>query len=324
VSERDVTRVERPRIGISACLLGDEVRFDGGHKRDSFLTDVLGPHVEWVRVCPEVEVGMGTPRETLRLVREKEGAVRMVTTRSGVDHTASMERWSRRRLQELAQEDLSGYVLKKDSPSCGMERVKVFGPGAMPQRDGRGLFAAALLERFPTLPVEEEGRLCDPLLRENFIERVFAYRRLRRLFAPRWTLGGLVAFHTAHKMALLAHSTTNYNELGQIVAAASGMPREELRDRYESLFMSTLRIVATPKRHTNVLMHMAGHLKKLVDPVSKAELVATIDEYRRGLVPLVVPLTLIRHYVRIHNIAYLSGQTYLEPHPRELMLRNRV
>ena len=305
MSEQDVSRVERPRIGISACLLGDEVRFDGGHKRDSFLTDVLGPHVEWVRVCPEVEVGMGTPRETLRLVRDKEGPVRMITTRTGVDHTDAMERWSRRRLQELAQEDLSGYVLKKDSPSCGMERVKVFGPAAMPQRDGRGIFAAALLERFPTLPVEEEGRLCDPLLRENFIERVFAYQRLRRFFAPRWTVGGLVAFHTAHKMTLLAHSTANYNRLGQLVATASSMPRDNLRSEYEALFMATLRIVATAKRHTNALMHMAGHLKKLLDPVSKAELVETIDEYRRGLVPLVVPLTLLRHYVRIHAIAYL-------------------
>ena len=323
MSERTDTRVERPCIGISACLLGDEVRFDGGHKRDPFLTDVLGPHVEWIRVCPEVEVGMGTPRETLRLVRDGNGPVRMVTTRTGVDHTDAMERWSARRLGELAGENLSGYVLKKDSPSCGMERVKVFG-GGMPHRTGRGIYAAALLERFPNLPVEEEGRLSDPVLRENFIERVFAYQRLRRFFAPRWTVGGLVAFHTAHKMTLLSHSITSYQRLGQLVAAAARTAREALRSDYESQFMSTLRIPATPRRHTNVLMHMAGHLKKVLDPESKAELIATIDEYRRELVPLIVPLTLLRHHVRVHEVTYLSGQTYLEPHPRELMLRNRV
>jgi uncharacterized protein YbgA (DUF1722 family)/uncharacterized protein YbbK (DUF523 family) len=315
---------DRPRIGISACLLGDEVRFDGGHKRDPFLTDVLAPHVEWVRVCPEVEVGMGTPRETLRLVRGAGGSVRMLTTRSGIDHTESMKRWARVRVDRLASEDLSGYVLKKDSPSCGMERVKVFAGSGMPQRNGRGLFADVLLTRFPSLPVEEEGRLSDPRLRENFIERVFAYRRLRHLFERRWTTDALVAFHTAHKMSLLAHSPVAYNRLGQLVASASIMSRKQLRDEYERGFMRALAIVATVKRHTNVLMHMAGHLEKKMDASSKVELVSCIEEYRRGLVPLVVPLTLVRHYVRVHDVAYLAGQTYLEPHPRELMLRNRV
>lgn len=318
------TADDRPRIGISPCLLGDEVRFDGGHKRDPFLTDVLSPHVEWVRVCPEVEVGMGMPRETLRLVREGDGAVRMVTTRSGRDWTAEMVRWSRTRLEELAKEDLSGYVLKKDSPSCGMERVKMYGGAGMAQRSGRGLFAEALLARFPDLPVEEEGRLSDPRLRENFIERVFAYRRLRRLFRGRWTVGTLVAFHTAHKMSLLARSTVAYTAMGRLVAAAAGMPRQRVRDEYAGAFMRTLSVVATTRRHTNVLMHMAGHLKTLLDTASKQELLGCIDEYRRGLVPLVVPLTLIRHHVRVHGVAYLAGQTYLEPHPRELMLRNRV
>ena len=315
---------DRPRIGISACLLGDEVRFDGGHKRDPFLTDVLGGHVEWVRVCPEVEVGMGTPRETLRLVRGDDGRVRMLTTRTGVDHTDSMTGWAARRLKQLAQEDLSGYVLKKDSPSCGMERVKVFSASGMPERNGRGIYAEALLARFPNLPIEEEGRLSDPRLRENFIERVFAYRRLRAFFQGRWTPGGLVSFHTAHKMSLLAHSPAAYTALGRMVAGAGDLPRVQLRERYEHDFMQTMRIVSTPRRHTNVLMHMAGHLKRLVDPPSKAELMTCIDEYRRGLVPLVVPLTLLRHYVRLHGVAYLANQTYLEPHPRELMLRNRV
>jgi uncharacterized protein YbgA (DUF1722 family)/uncharacterized protein YbbK (DUF523 family) len=324
VTEPD-TPVERSpiRIGISACLLGDQVRFDGGHKRDHFLSDTLGPFVEWVRVCPEVELGLGTPRETLRLV-SVDGTLRMITTRTNVDHTDGMNRWAKRRTAELAGEHLSGYVLKKDSPSCGMERVKVYGAGALPERSGRGLFASALMTRFPNLPVEEEGRLSDPRLRENFIERVFAYRRLTDLFKGRWSPRDLVTFQTAHKMSLLAHSTIAYRQLGRLVAAAGAVPKRELRDAYEALFMSTMSRVATPARHTNVLMHMAGHLKRILDADSRRELFDAIDEYRRGLVPLVVPLTLLRHYVRLHRVAYLAGQTYLEPHPRELMLRNHV
>ena len=319
------------RIGISACLLGQEVRFDGGHKRDQFLTTVLGPHVEFVPVCPEVEMGLGTPRETLRLVRDG-GSLRMVTTRTNIDHTDSMTRWAAGRLEALASEDLSGYVLKKDSPSCGMERVKTWATvqhgatltGGAPARDGQGLFAAALLTRFPLLPVEEEGRLADARLRENFIERVFAYRRVRDLFTARWTPSAVVRFHTAHKMSLLAHSTVAYNQLGRLVAAAGKMPRAELQRQYEAGFMKTLKLPATRARHANVLQHMAGHLKKLVDESSRSELASCIEEYRKGLVPLIVPITLLRHHVRIHGVEYLAGQMYLEPHPRELMLRNHV
>ena len=315
--------MELIKIGISSCLLGQEVRFDGGHKRDQFLTTILGPQVEFVPVCPEVEMGLGTPRETLRLVRA-ETRLRMVTTRSGIDHTDGMQAWAAGRLDELASADLCGYVLKKDSPSCGMERVKTYGGAGGAVRDGRGIYATALMERYPLLPVEEEGRLSDARLRENFIERVFAYRRVKNLFSGRWTSGTLVNFHTAHKMSLLAHSTPRYNELGQLVARAGSLSRGELRTEYERVFMDTLKILATRQRHTNVLHHMAGHLKKVVDAPSRAELAACIDEYRNGLVPLIVPITLIRHYVRVHSIAYLAGQVYLEPHPRELMLRNHV
>ena len=314
------------KIGISACLLGEEVRFDGGHKRDRFLTDMLGPHVEWVPVCPEVEMGLGTPRESMRLVAAEGRGLRMITTRTGIDHTDGMNRWARRRLGELArdQPDLCGYVLKKDSPSCGMERVKVYGHAGAPTRDGRGLFAAALLRRFPSLPVEEEGRLGDARLRENFIERGFAYRRIKDLFDGRWSLGDLVRFHTAHKMSLLAHSTVKYNQLGQLVAGARAIPRASLRQQYEDLFMATLALIATPKRHANVLTHMLGHLKKLLDAESRQELLQTIEDYRLGVVPLIVPLTLLRHHVRAHRVAYLAEQVYLDPHPRELMLRNHV
>jgi uncharacterized protein YbgA (DUF1722 family)/uncharacterized protein YbbK (DUF523 family) len=311
------------RIGISACLIGREVRYDGGHKRSDFLVDIFGPFVEFVPVCPEVEIGLGVPRESLRLVREDE-SIRLVANKSGDDLTNSMQRYADRRTRALSGEDLSGYVLKKDSPSCGMERVRVYAGNGMPARDGRGLYADALIRRYPNLPVEEEGRLNDGRLRENFIERVFAYRRLKTFFAGRWTIGGLVAIHTMHKLQLLAHSPSAYKDLGRMVAGAATIPRGELRDRYENAFMDALKKIATPARHVNVLQHMAGYFSDRLDQDSRGELVAVIEDYRNELVPLIVPITLIRHYVRIFDVAYLRGQVYLEPHPKELMLRNHV
>jgi uncharacterized protein YbgA (DUF1722 family)/uncharacterized protein YbbK (DUF523 family) len=310
------------RIGVSSCLLGAKVRFDGGHKRDDFLVNTFGEWVEWVPVCPEVEVGMGTPRESVRLVREG-GDVRMVAPRSGADWTEAMQAYSARRVEKLAAADLSGYVLKKDSPSCGMERVKVYGQG-MPTKSGRGLFADALLARFPNLPVEEEGRLCDPRLRDNFVERVFAYHRLRRFFSGRWTVGGLVEFHTARKLQLMAHAPGSYQTLGRLVAGAKRLARDELRRAYEDEFMRGLKVIATVRRNANVLMHILGYFKKLLDSGERGELLGLIEDYRRGLVPLIVPMTLIRHHVRVHRVRYLEGQVYLEPHPKELMLRNHV
>jgi len=319
----DDSRRRPIRIGISTCLLGEPVRFDGGHKRDAFLTETFGRFVEWVPVCPEVECGFGTPREAMRLVRAGPG-VRLLTVKTSIDLTEAMERYSRSRVAALADEDLSGYVLKKDSPSCGLERVKVYDRHGTPARGGRGLFAAALVEAFPHLPVEEEGRLADPRLRDNFIERVFAYWRLRGLFASRWTVGDLVRFHTAHKLLVLAHAPERYRRLGRLVAGARGMARRNLEQRYVAGLMDALAELATARRHTNVLQHMAGYFKDRLDAASKRELAGTIDDYRRGLVPLVVPLTLIRHHARTLDVAYLAGQTYLEPHPKELMLRNHV
>jgi uncharacterized protein YbgA (DUF1722 family)/uncharacterized protein YbbK (DUF523 family) len=311
------------RVGISSCLLGQEVRFDGGHKRDSFLTGTFGLFVEWVPVCPEVECGFGTPRESMRLVRQGR-VIRLLTNKTARDVTDQLDRYAVRRVAELDAERLCGYVLKKDSPSCGLERVKVYDAHDVPARTGRGLFAARLLERFPHLPVEEEGRLSDPRLRDNFVERVFAYARLQQLFSARWTLRALVAFHTAHKLILMAHSPAAYGTIGRLVGGAKTLARADLERRYTDEFMSALCVVATPRRHTNVLQHMAGYLKDQLDRESKAELAETIEEYRRGLVPLVVPVTLIRHHVRRHGIDYLLGQRYLDPHPRELMLRNHV
>ena len=311
------------RIGVSACLLGEKVRFDGGHKRDPYLVESFGRYVEWVPVCPEVELGLGTPRETLRLVRISSD-IRMTMPKTGADHTEAMRAYAVRRLNELAKENLSGYILKKDSPSCGMERVRVYDAHGVPAKSGRGLFAEALLQLFPLLPVEEEGRLTDPRLRENFVERVFAYARLRSLFSGHWKVGDLVAFQTAHKLLLMAHSPQAYQSLGRLVAEAKSVPRAELQHRYESDFMGALREMATTKRHTNVLQHMAGYFSKQLDSDSRQELQALLQDYRAGLVPLVVPLTLIRHYVRKYGVTFLRGQVYLEPHPKELMLRNHV
>jgi len=318
---------ETLRIGASACLLGAEVRFDGQHKRSAFLAQELAPFVTWVSICPELEVGMGVPREPVRLVRGPGGRSLMVANDSGADWTARMNALATRRAEDLAAKNLDGFVLKSKSPSCGMERVKVFDAPearAATRRDGVGLFARALLDRLPNLPVEEEGRLEDARLRENFVERVFAHARLRRLFSPRWTLGALVAFHTAHKMQLLAHSTEGYRSLGRFVAGARRLPRSDVRARYERDFMATLKKLSTPGRHANVLQHMLGQLSDRLDEGDRRELLSVVEDHRLGLVPLVVPVTLLRHHARRLGVGNLLGQTYLEPHPKELMLRNHV
>jgi len=319
-----MTSLDNPiRLGVSSCLLGERVRFDGGHKRDGFLADLLGRFVEWVPVCPELESGMGAPREALRLTM-RQAVVRLVTAKTARDQTETIRRFAARRLDELADERLRGFVLKKDSPTCGLERVRVYNESNVPSRSGRGMFAAALTERFPMLPVEEEGRLTDPRLRENFIERVFAYDRLTRLFDSRWTVGALVQFHTAHKMTLLAHVPDAYRRLGRLVARAKSMKRPALQRDYMTLFTETLKVLATPRRQVNVLQHMLGHLKDALDPASRHELLALIEAHGAGHVPLVVPLTLMRHHVRRCKVTYLAGQVYLDPHPAELMLRNHV
>jgi uncharacterized protein YbgA (DUF1722 family)/uncharacterized protein YbbK (DUF523 family) len=311
--------LKRIRVGISSCLLGDEVRYDGSHKRDRFLTDTLGPHVEWVRVCPEVELGLGVPRETLRLVRIG-GDVRMITTQTGIDHTDVMRGWARRRTDALASMRLRGYVLKKNSPSCGMAHVKVFDGDGAPALDGVGVFAEILMHRFPLLPVEDEGRLDDPELRDNFIERIFAYDRLCELFVPHWRYSALVEFHAKNKLSLLAHSSSAYRDLGRLVATGRRRSRSELRRRYEQQFMTALSKPATRSRHTNVLMHIAGYLKKQLDGPSKNELLSSINDYQAGTAPLTIPLTLLRRHVRSFGIEYLMGQAYLEPQASETIL----
>jgi uncharacterized protein YbgA (DUF1722 family)/uncharacterized protein YbbK (DUF523 family) len=321
---QDATADATIRVGISACVLGQKVRFDGGHKEDRFITGTLSQFVEFVPVCPEVEVGMGTPRETVRLVRAEKGGPRMIAPKSGLDHTSSMQRFSKRRAKELESLELCGYVLKKGSPSCGMERVKIYSAEGMPQKNGRGLFAEALMEQFPLLPVEEDGRLNDPRLRDNFFVRLFAYRRLKNLFVSRWRAGDLVRFHTAEKLLLMAHDRKGYTHLGKLVANPKAHLRKTLAEEYGRVYMESLRKIATTKKHVNVLQHALGHFKKLLTPDERQELLGLIEDYREELVPLIVPVTLLRHHVRLHGVNYLAGQVYLQPHPKELMLRNHV
>jgi len=311
------------RLGISRCLLGDEVRYDGGHKRDHFLADILGRHVEWVPVCPEVEAGLGTPREPMRLVGDS-SCVRLMTINSVADHTHVLEQFSAQRLTSLSGLDLSGYVFKKDSPSCGVERVRIYHEHGMPSRNGVGLFARAFMKQFPLIPVEEEGRLCDPALRENFIERVFCYRRYQDLLNSRATRQAVVQFHTIHKYLLLAHSDRHYQQLGRLVGQAERYRPKELALKYGELFMKALAVKATVRKHVNVLQHMVGFFKTRLTAQEKVEVLGVIDDYHRGFTPLIVPLTLIKHYVQIFDVAYIRDQVYLNPHPKELMLRNHV
>jgi uncharacterized protein YbgA (DUF1722 family)/uncharacterized protein YbbK (DUF523 family) len=311
------------RLGISRCLLGDEVRFDGGHKRDNFLTDVLGRYVEWVPVCPEVEAGLGTPREAMKLVGDPQYP-RLVTIKSGTDHTRALETMTTTRIEGLKKLDLSGYVFKKGSPSCGIERVRIYNEHGMPSRNGVGLFARAFIEQFPLIPVEEEGRLCDPTLRENFIERVFCYRRWQDLVQYEVMRQALVQFHTIHKYLLLAHHPQQCEVLGRLIGQAHQHRPKELVHRYGKLFMKALAVKATVRKHVNVLQHILGYFKERLGAHEKAELLGVIGDYHLGLTPLIVPLTLIKHYVQIFDVSYIRDQVYLNPHPIEVMLRNHV
>jgi uncharacterized protein YbgA (DUF1722 family)/uncharacterized protein YbbK (DUF523 family) len=315
--------IDKPvRILVSACLLGERVRYDGGHKRDPFLVDTLGRFVDYVPVCPEVECGLAVPREAMRLEGDP-GDPRLVGRKTGTDYTALMRRWSRARLEELESLDLCGYICKRGSPSSGMERVKVHG-GGVPRGSGSGLFTKAFMDRFPLIPVEEEGRLHDPVLREMFVERVFTLRRLRDAIRRRKSRGALVAFHTDHKLLILAHGRERYAELGRLVAHAKGIATDELYRRYIALLMDALGHRPTPAKCADVLTHMLGHLRPFLAPDEKQELLDLIERYRKRLVPLIVPVTLMRHHVRRHGVPYLARQRFLDPHPVELLLRNHV
>ncbi|MFO7962863.1 MAG: DUF523 and DUF1722 domain-containing protein [Desulfobacterales bacterium] len=311
------------KIGISRCLLGDPVRYNGGHKKDDFLVNTLGRYVTFVPVCPEVECGLPVPRESMRLMGDPDRP-RLVTHNTKIDLTDRMTAWCRRRLEELETEDLSGFIFKKNSPSSGLFRVKVYTESGMPGRVGSGIFAKAFTEHFPLIPVEEEGRLNDPLLREIFIEQIFTMARWRRLVQEQKTMAGIIDFHTRNKLLILSHSPTVHRQMGKLVAGGKSLPMEALYQDYKELLMKALRLKPTAKKNTNVLMHMMGYFKKDLSSDEKQELLEIFEQYRTGKIPLIVPITLVNHYVRKYDNDYLEQQTYLNPHPLALQLRNHA
>lgn len=315
--------MEKIKLGISTCLLGEPVRYDGGHKLDRFLKDTLGQYVDYVPVCPEAECGLGTPRESMHLEGEP-GALRLITTRTKKDLTDRMLAWSRQRVEELESENLCGFIFKSNSPSSGMERVRVLDPKGVPHKTGTGIFAGVFMQTFPLIPVEDEGRLHDPGLRENFIERIFALERWREVLKQGKKAGRLIEFHSRHKLQMMAHSPGHAREMGKLVAKAKEIPSEELFKRYEKMLMEGLRLKATIKKNTNVLQHITGYFKKRLTSDEKLELIELINHYYDGYLPLVVPLALLKHYVRKYEQPYLAEQFYLDPHPIELQLRNHA
>ena len=314
---------DKIRLGVSSCLLGEMVRFDGGHQLDRYLRDTLGQYVEYVPVCPEVEMGLPTPRETLRLVEKDEGT-RLVFSKSGDDITERMLTWAQKRVRELERENLCGFVFKAKSPSSGKERVKLYDRNGIPSKQGVGLFARTFMAHFPLLPVEEDGRLHDPRLRENFIECIFTFKRWRDMLARGRTAGNLVEFHTRHKLLIMAHSVEIYRQMGKLVATAGSADPDPLFREYEALLMKGMRLRTSVRKQVNVLQHLLGYFKKQLSADEKQEALEQIDLYRKGITPLVVPVTLINHYVRKYDQAYLKQQLYLNPHPVELQLRNHV
>ncbi len=319
----DMATKKKVRLGISACLLGENVRYDGGHKLDRFLKETLGQYVEYVPVCPEVECGLPVPRESMHLEGDPESP-RLVTSRTKQDMTERMVRWAKRRVMELEKEDLCGFIFKSNSPSSGMERVRVYNEKGMPVKKGVGIFAKIFMEHFPLLPVEEDGRLYDPKLRDNFIERIFTLKRWREALDEKEGRGMVVDFHTKHKLLILSHSPKHYQIMGKLVAKAKALPIKELVQEYQTHLMDALELKTTPKKNANVLMHMMGYFKEQLSTDEKQELLEVIENYRQEYIPLIVPITLLRHYVRKYNQPYLKQQVYLHPHPLELQLRNHV
>lgn len=302
------------KLGISSCLLGEKVRYDGGHKQDHYLTDTLGRYVEWLPVCPEVEYGLPVPREAMHLVGSPDGP-RLVTIRTGTDHTEGMKEWAQKKLDALENEDLCGFIFKSKSPSSGYRGVEIYSKSGIPAGKGAGIFAGAFVKRFPVIPVEDEERLRDPELRKNFIERVLVFKRWNEFIFNDGTAEGLVSFHTDIKLLLMSHSQKHYSMLGRMAAGRKKQQRKDLLEQYIAFLMEGLKLIATVKKNTNVLMHVAGYFKKKLTPDLKAELLESIDNYQNGLIPLISPLTLINHYVRLYDEPYLKRQYYLNPHP---------
>lgn len=311
------------RIGVSSCLLGELVRYNGQHKRDPFIVDTLGNWVDYVPVCPEVECGLPVPRESMRLVGSVE-APRLVTHRTKRDLTDQMLKWAEERVRQLEREDLCGFIFKARSPSSGLERVKIYSHNGGVAGHGPGLFAKVFSAHFPLLPVEDEGRLNDPGLRENFIERIFTLKRYREAVRGAGTVSALMDFHAANKFLITAHSPEAARRMGRALAGAEALPFHSVAADYEAELLGALQLKATARKHVNVLQHIMGFFKRQLDSDEKSELLEVIDSYRLGHVPLIVPVTLLKHYTRKYDVEYLKSQTYLNPHPLELKLRNHA
>ncbi|HME44194.1 MAG TPA: DUF523 and DUF1722 domain-containing protein [Syntrophorhabdales bacterium] len=319
----NVTSVKKIKIGVSSCLLGQKVRYDGGHKLDRYITETLGQFFEYIPVCPEVEYGLPIPRETLRLVGDP-ASPRLVMTRTGVDHTEGMLRWAEGKLNELLREDLSGFIFKSRSPSSGLKGVKVYTKEGMPSRSGTGIFAGAFIRRNPLIPVIDDGRLQNPAFRENFIDSVFIYMRWQDFLKKGGRIRDMVNLHTNLKLLILAHSPKHYTMLGRLVADTKAHAPDELHASYAGLLMAATRLQATGKKHTNVLLHCLGYFKKHLTADEKAEMLEIIEAYQQSYVPLIVPITIMNHYVRKYDEPYLKRQHYLNPYPIELALRNHI
>ncbi len=312
--------VNKISIGISACVIGEPVRFDGGHKTSGFVTRELGEYCQFVPVCPEVGMGMPVPRPTIRLVSDNQ-QIRLVEVKNPTqDHTDAMLDYSQRQVEVLQQRSLCGYIVCAKSPTCGMERVKVYQKNHA-DKSGVGLFTQTLMQQMPWLPVEEDGRLNDPVLRENFITRVFCLNDLYQSVAGQLSAGALVEFHSRYKLMLMAHHPQSYRELGRLVAQVKTMPLTEFFARYRLGLMQALAHRASRKNNTNVLMHLQGYFKRDLNKQQKEELTSVIHTYRIGDVPLLVPLTLIEHYLNTYPNDYLRQQRYLHPYPQPLRLR---
>jgi len=313
--------MQKVLIGISSCLLGEKVRYDGQHKKDLYITETLGNFFEWLPVCPEVEAGLPIPREAMRL-EQKDGEVRLVTVKSKIDKTLILKKWSEEKVQLLSEKPICGFIFKGRSPSSAIYDAKIYNEKGAFIRKGAGIFGSTFLNSLPLLPVIDDGRLHDPKLRENFFEKVFCYKRWLETLKYENTTHGLIKFHTRHKLIIMSHSVKHYNILGKMLANTKLYSKSELFKEYIKLFMEAMSLIATTKKHTNVLMHCMGYFKKYISSDEKAELLEVLEQFRQGFLPLIVPITLIKHYTRKFKEPYLSEQYYLNPYPLELLLRN--
>jgi uncharacterized protein YbgA (DUF1722 family)/uncharacterized protein YbbK (DUF523 family) len=314
-----LNKMNKIPVGISSCLLGQAVRYDGGHKLDSYIVNTLGQYFDFIPFCPEMAIGMGAPRPSIQLVKTDEGTRSLGVKNSDLDVTDSLRDYAAQ--QKQTHESLCGYILKKDSPSCGMERVKVYVNG-QPQKKGVGIYAEEMIRNNPLLPVEEEGRLGDPRLRENFIQRVYVLYRWKQLMFEGVTPSGLTRFHARHKLIIMSHES--YIELGQMLSNVSKLNVNEVANSYIAQLMKALKKVASRKNHVNVLQHIQGYLKKELDSDDKAELIELIERYRHGEIPLIVPLTLLKHHFRKYPDPYIEDSYYMTPYPQELQLINGI